>query len=226
MNRLLACTALGLMLGLSPTLAEPRNPADQAQAPPAMQDPAQPSSAMPAEPMEPAAPIPGDTSQSGDVPGQSSQIMPSTPDETAPPTQSSPAPESTLLARPSESAQANGPKFLSKQESTDLLASNLIGQSIYNSRDETVGDLNDLVTDENGKVVAVLVGSGGFLGLGEKNVALDFKDLRFARDEDGNIKVIANVTKEMLASAPDYQTLAEQKVTVGENKGDREDKSE
>jgi hypothetical protein len=72
----------------------------------------------------------------------------------------------------------------------------------------------------------VLVGSGGFLGLGEKDVALDFKDLRFARDEDGNIKVIANVTKEMLASAPDYQTLAEQKVTVGENKGDREDKSE
>jgi hypothetical protein len=38
--------------------------------------------------------------------------------------------------------------------------------------------------------------------------------------------VIANVSKETLASAPDYQTLAEQKVTVGENKGDREDRPE
>ena len=36
--------------------------------------------------------------------------------------------------------------------------------------------------------------------------------------------MIANVNKETLASAPDYETLAEQKVTVGANKGDREDR--
>ncbi len=107
-----------------------------------------------------------------------------------------------------------------------MLASNLIGQSVYNSQDETVGDINDLVTDQSGKVIAVLVGTGGFLGIGEKDVALSFKDLRFTQDQDGKVKVIANVTKETLASAPDYQTLAEQKVTVGENKGDREDKAE
>ena len=72
----------------------------------------------------------------------------------------------------------------------------------------------------------MLVGTGGFLGIGEKDVALNFNDLRFTQDQDGKVKVIANVTKETLASAPDYQTLAEQKVTVGENKGDREDKAE
>jgi sporulation protein YlmC with PRC-barrel domain len=227
MNRLLACTAVGLVLGFSPALAEPQNPADQAQTPPAMQDPAQPSGAMPAEPMEPAAPMPGESSQSNDVPGQSSQMTPSIPDETTPPAaQSSQAPGSAMPAHRAENAVAESPKFLSKQESTDLLASNLIGQSVYNSQDESIGDINDLVTDENGKVVAVLVGTGGFLGLGEKDVALGFKDLRFTRTEDGNIKVIANVTQETLASAPDYQTLAEQKVTVGENKGDREDRSE
>ena len=49
-----------------------------------------------------------------------------------------------------------------------MLASNLIGQSVVNSQDESIGDINDLVTDESGKVIAVLVGSGGFLGLGEK----------------------------------------------------------
>ena len=59
-----------------------------------------------------------------------------------------------------------------------MLASNLIGQAVYNCQDETIGDINDLVTDEGGKVVAVLVGNGGFLGLGEKDVAIGFEDLK------------------------------------------------
>jgi sporulation protein YlmC with PRC-barrel domain len=226
MNRLLACTALGLVLSLSPALAEPQTPADQAQTPPAMQDPAQPSAAMPAEPSEPGTPIPGEASEPDAIPGQSSQMKPSAPDEASPPAQSSQAPDSIVPPKSSERASANGPKFFSKQESTDLLASNLIGQSVVNTQDETIGDVNDLVTDENGKVVAVLIGSGGFLGLGEKDVAIGFDDLRIVRDEDNNIKVIAKVSQETLASAPDYQTLAEQKVTVGENKGDREDRAE
>ena len=69
----------------------------------------------------------------------------------------------------------------------------------------------------------MLIGTGGFLGIGEKDVALGSEDLKFARDENNAIKSIANVSKETLTSAPDYETLAEQKITVGENKGDRED---
>ncbi len=170
--------------------------------------------------------MPGEASEPDALPGQSSQMMPSAPDEASPPAQSSQAPESIVPPKSSESASANGPKFLSKQDSTDLLASDLIGQSVVNAQDETIGDVNDLVTDENGKVVAVLIGSGGFLGLGEKDVAIGFDDLKIVRDENNDIKVIANVSQETLASAPDYQTLAEQKVTVGENKGDREDRAE
>ena len=59
-----------------------------------------------------------------------------------------------------------------------MLASNLIGQTVVNSQDESIGDINDLVTDESGKVIAVLVGTGGFLGLGEKDVALGYQDLK------------------------------------------------
>jgi PRC-barrel domain len=222
MNRLLACTAIGLFLGLSPALAEPQTPLDEVQTPPAVQEPAQSSQAMPSDPSEPsdpAAPIPGDSSE------MSPQVSPMQPDQALPPPQSSEAPRSIAPA-PSADASANGPQFLSKQESSDWLASNLIGQSVVNGQDEVIGDINDLVTDENGKVVAVLIGSGGFLGLGEKDVALRFEDLKFARDENNDIKVIANVSQETLASAPDYQTLAEQKVTVGSNKGDREDRAE
>ncbi len=217
MNRLLATTAIGLLLGLTPALAQ--DATEQPQTPPALQDPAQPSEAMPSEP---ATPIPGDQANPDATPDKSSEMMPSAPDE-ASPSQSTQAPESIIPAKPSESASAAS-QFLTKQESTDMLASNLIGQTVVNSQDESIGDINDLVTDESGKVIAVLVGTGGFLGLGEKDVALGYQDLRFVRDENGAIKVIANVSQETLASAPDYETLAEQKVTVGENKGDREDR--
>ena len=218
MNRLLSCTALGLVLSLSPALAEPQLPADDTQTPPALEQPAQPSEVMPSEPSEPsdpAAPIPGDSSE------MAPQVSPAEPGEASPPPQSSEAPLSIAPA-PSASA-ASGPQFLNKQESGDLLASNLIGESVYNAQDEAIGDINDLVTDESGKVVAVLIGAGGFLGMGEKDVALRFEDLKLVRDENNDIKVIANVNQDTLASAPDYETLAEQTVTVGSNKGDRED---
>jgi hypothetical protein len=143
--------------------------------------------------------------------------------DAAPPAQSSEAPLAIEPAAPKSADASAGAKFLDRQASDDWLATNLIGQSVYNSQDEAIGDINDLVTDQGGKIVAVLIGSGGFLGLGEKDVALRFEDLRLARDENDAVKIIADVNKETLAAAPDYQTLSEQKVTVGSTKGDRED---
>jgi hypothetical protein len=61
-----------------------------------------------------------------------------------------------------------------------------------------------------------VVGAGGFLGIGEKDVAIRFEDVKLARDENNDTKIIADLNKETLASAPDYQTLDEQQMTVGE----------
>ena len=232
MNKFLTTTAVGLFLGLSPVMAQTSPPADDTQAPPAASQPSQIPEAMPdpAQPSDPAAPIPGDSSQVSPSPMQPG-------DDAAPPAQSSQAPQSIEPAAPSiesaapsiepaapKSAEASGgAQFLSKQASDDWLASNLIGQSVYNAQDEAIGDINDLVTDQSGKIVAVLIGSGGFLGLGEKDVAVRFEDLKLARDENDNVKIIADLNKETLASAPDYETLSEQKVTVGSTKDDRED---
>jgi sporulation protein YlmC with PRC-barrel domain len=234
MNRFLTCTAVGLFLGLTPALAEPQLPADDAQTPPAVNEPSQIPEVMPdpAQPSDPAAPIPGDSSQvtpapmqPGDdaaPPAQSSQAQ-QPGDDASPPAQSSEAPLSIEPAAPKSAEASGGGQFLAKQANDDWLASNLIGQSVYNAKDENVGDINDLVTDRDGKIVAVLIGSGGFLGLGEKDVAVRFEDLKLARDENNSIKVVADLSKETLASAPDYETLSEQTLTVGSAKGDRED---
>jgi hypothetical protein len=218
MNRFLTCTAVGLFLGLAPALAEPQLPADDAQTPPAVNQPSQIPEVMPdsAQPSDPAAPIPGESSQVTPSPMQPG-------DSAAPPAQSSEAPFSIEPAAPKAADASGSGQFLSKQASDDVLATNLIGQSVYNAQDENIGDINDLVSDRGGKIVAVLIGSGGFLGLGEKDVAVRFEDLKLARDESDNVKIIADLNKETLAAAPDYETLYEQKVTVGSTKGDRED---
>ena len=84
-----------------------------------------------------------------------------------------------------------------------------------NADNETIGDVDNLVTDESGKIIAVVIGAGGFLGLGEKDVAVRFEDLELSRDENNEVKVMANFNEETIASAPDFETLHEQDVAVG-----------
>jgi hypothetical protein len=101
-------------------------------------------------------------------------------------------------------------QFLNDQKSSDWMATELIGASVVNANNETIGDINDLVTDQGGKITGVLIGAGGFLGIGEKDVAVRFEDLKIARDEDNDLNIMTNLTKDQLASAPDFRTLNEQ----------------
>jgi PRC-barrel domain len=215
MNRFLTYTAVGLFLGLTPAAAQNDDPVKDPQTPPAMEQPAEPalpSEAVPLDPQVPGEPIPGDSSQM--TPGLDQ------PNPAEPPAQS----EAQKSVEPSESAPApsdsaalssDSPQFLSKQERSDWLASNLSGVSVVNAANENIGSITDLITDENGKVIGVLIGAGGFLGIGQKDVAIRFEDLKLARDEKDNVTAMVNITQETLAAAPDYETLAEQQMTVG-----------
>ena len=138
--------------------------------------------------------------------------IPSEPDMKAP-DQSSEGPkvitpdQSSEAAKPMapEQSTAQGGQFLKEQTADDMLASSIIGKPAVNSQDETIGDVNDLVTDRSGKIIAALIGVGGFLGIGEKDVAVRFEDLKLNRDENDNVKVTLNISKETLASGARLQ---------------------
>jgi sporulation protein YlmC with PRC-barrel domain len=242
MNRLLACTAVGLFLGIAPAVAETQLPPPDRQDQPALDQSAQPSQGIPAQPSTPNAALPGNPDAANEdqlpqTPGQSSEMAPeSSPSDQAlpsdqaspsnqaappaigeanPPSQSSEIPKSPESPKSAEAAPSGTP-FIAKQESSHWLVGNLIGKSVVNADNESIGNVNDLVTDQNGKLIAIVVGAGGFLGIGEKNVAIRFEDIKLARDENNDVKVIADISKEIIASAPDYQTLDEQQLTVGE----------
>jgi sporulation protein YlmC with PRC-barrel domain len=61
-------------------------------------------------------------------------------------------------------------------------ASKMVGLSVYNEKNESVGSINDFLTDKNGKIVAVVIGVGGFLGVGEHLVAIPFEKVKFSTE--------------------------------------------
>src|SRR5258707_11511350 len=61
-------------------------------------------------------------------------------------------------------------------------ASKVVGLSVYNDKNESVGSINDLLTDKNGKVKAVVIGVGGFLGVGEHLGAISFDKGKFVNE--------------------------------------------
>lgn len=61
-------------------------------------------------------------------------------------------------------------------------ASKLVGLNVYNDSNEKLGDINEILVDKSGKISAVIVGVGGFLGVGEQNVAVDFGQLKWVNE--------------------------------------------
>ena len=84
-----------------------------------------------------------------------------------------------------------------------LPISDYYNQAVYDNRDNKVGDVNDLLLDNGGKINAVIVGVGGFLGVGEKNVAVPFSSLKVA-EKNGSRYLVLETTKEALQGAPGY----------------------
>jgi hypothetical protein len=89
-------------------------------------------------------------------------------------------------------------------DASDVSAKALLNESVKNAANETIGDINDVLISGDGKVAAVIVGVGGFLGMGEKNVALPYDQLVFAKDVGDDLVVTTSATKESLETAPEY----------------------
>lgn len=61
-------------------------------------------------------------------------------------------------------------------------ASKLMGLNVYNEANEKLGDINELLLDKSGKVNAVVIGIGGFLGMGEHDIAVSIDKLKFVEE--------------------------------------------
>ena len=90
------------------------------------------------------------------------------------------------------------------------IATAFIGRAVYSSEDpesDKIGDVNDLIISDDGGITHAVVGVGGFLGIGEKDVAVPFDELQVV-EQDGDIRLIYSATKEQLEAAEQFDRTA------------------
>lgn len=104
---------------------------------------------------------------------------------------------------PGTTAVAGG--YIASTAAGQVLASDYMDRTVYGSTDQSVGEIKDMVFDPmTGTVSAVVLGVGGFLGVGEKNVAVPLSQLKFA-SRNGKPWVSITATKDELKAAPDFK---------------------
>jgi len=96
--------------------------------------------------------------------------------------------------------------FLQKQQANQWRGSKLIGASVYGPDNTSIGEINDVLISDTGSIGAVVVGVGGLLGVGEKDVALPFDALNIKPNQSasGIDQITVSYTKDQLKNAPQF----------------------
>jgi len=123
-------------------------------------------------------------------------------------------------AKPEAKAEISSPHFVKEQGMDKFVFSKFKGTNVLGPDDAKVGDVTDMLFDKNGKILGLIVGVGGFLGIGEKNVAIDMSAFQIVPADTGttgtssamsgandptNVKLKVTWTKDQLKNAPDFQ---------------------
>jgi hypothetical protein len=149
-------------------------------------------------------------SQSSSSPSTTQSPSQSSPSPSASPTQSSPSPSAS-----SSNAQASG-KFVTEQKPDQMLATKFKGTDVIGANNEKIGDVSDILFDKDAKVLAYVIGVGGFLGIGQKDVALAPTAFQLMPPTDrDNMKLQLSMTKDELKAAPDFKAYNPPRTAAG-----------
>lgn len=107
------------------------------------------------------------------------------------------------IAPVAATSSACAASFVATQSAGELSTASVIGLPVENTSGDKLGDINYLVLDNAGKISTAVIGVGGFLGVGEKNVGVPFDEMKF-NEKDGRKVAVIDATKTSLESAPKY----------------------
>lgn len=124
------------------------------------------------------------------------------------PAATAPAADAPAATAPAPAATDGTAVVVDRSTLTDvdeaaMSAEDIIGTTVYGANDENVGEISDVILAD-GKVDAVIIDVGGFLGIGEKSVAVGMENLAFMADADGDKYLYTQFTKEQLEAQPEY----------------------
>jgi sporulation protein YlmC with PRC-barrel domain len=96
-----------------------------------------------------------------------------------------------------------GPAEIFTRLPTGTTVTNFYKQNVYDPSDNKIGDVDDVLIDKEGRITAMIIGVGGFLGMGEKDVAVPFSSVR-ASEKNNKWYLVLNTNKEALKTAPGF----------------------
>src|SRR5581483_3908221 len=92
-----------------------------------------------------------------------------------------------------------GEAVIATQPDTHLRAEELIGMSVVSSDGKSVGRVSDLILDDQQKLAGIVIGMGGFLGIGEKTIGVQWSQVQMRKDtESGKDRIFVNLTRDDL----------------------------
>ena len=94
-----------------------------------------------------------------------------------------------------------------RRVSGDIRAKSLIDAKVRNRANEDIGTVDDAILDSNGRIKALIIDAGGFLGMGSHRIALDFKGLSLTQRND-DLRLITGLTKNEIRNMPEYRMMA------------------
>ncbi len=95
----------------------------------------------------------------------------------------------------------------------EMAGSAIIGAKVHDTKKETIGSIQDIYLDDSGKVKVVIVSVGGFLGVGAKDVAVKWEDIKFGKDGK-SLALTTDLTKDALKAMPDYKSERQKSATA------------
>ncbi len=87
----------------------------------------------------------------------------------------------------------------------DMTATSLMRTEVYNLQDERLGRIEDLVIGGGREIAAVVVGVGGFLGIGERYAALPPSAMVLTRQPNGSMRAVVDATRDQLRNSPEFK---------------------
>lgn len=145
---------------------------------------------------DPASPAVDQTAQA--------PIAPATPDASKAPVTTDQAAQAPAATTDDTTTSAIDKSTLKELPSADLRAEELMGTTVYGADDANIGEIGDILMTADGKIDAYVIDVGGFLGMGEKKVAVGSDNLAFMVDAQGKKYLYTTFTKEQLEAQPAY----------------------
>jgi sporulation protein YlmC with PRC-barrel domain len=116
----------------------------------------------------------------------------------------------TGTAEMEQPAAGSDEAVITEQKEGQMKAEDLMGMTVVSGQGEEIGQVRDLIFDQNEKITGVVVGVGGFLGIGAKNVALNWDQAEVQQNPDtGEEVILVTLTREELEAAPEFKTAEE-----------------